>query len=203
MTAVVALLSGACNDNPGPGPGPVTTLVGQVTGKDAVDAVVAIVADGQTVTYYSCGGPTSVSTLTKWIEEATESSDGSISGQAGGWSMVGNLLDGTGEVTTAEGEMLSWHADPVQPGTLAGLFRADDIEGGRIGVVVTQPTSTATKSFQGVWVGSGTHPMAIVDSNPQEFSGEIVVQVDFGTGSGKQPIHLKRDAVSLSLSAHK
>ncbi len=143
-SALISLLAAGCalGDE---GASPVSA-VGTVAG---TDAVVGASTEGGLVTFYLCGGPSSYDTATRWFVGAGDAS-GAFTLKRDGWTVTGDLGQGSGEVTSPDGETRAWRTHPATPGTLEGLYATVD-SGCRTGAVILQPDASAEPRLQGAW----------------------------------------------------
>jgi hypothetical protein len=171
LAAVLAGLGVGCSSETAPG---APTFVGTLTGKDAV---VGAVAEGDDVSFYVCGGASTYSTMTRWIQ-GTARADGSLDLLSKGWRVTGNLEVGAGELE-GEGVTYSWQVHP-STGPLEGLYETVD-SGCRTGAVVGDFGDGVGTRLQGTWCDTSNRfaqvtPIAI---SPQG------IQIDVLTGLSK------------------
>lgn len=147
-TALISLLAGGCalGDAGASPPSAVGTVVG-------TDAVVGASTEGGLITFYLCGGPSSVATSTHWFV-GTGDASGAFTLKREGWTVSGDLGQGAGEVTSPEGETRAWSMHPATPGTLEGLYSTLD-SGCRTGAVILQPDAASEPRLQGAWCNDG------------------------------------------------
>jgi hypothetical protein len=147
-TALISLLAAGCalGDEGSSPPSAVGTLVG-------TDAVVGASTAGGLVTFYVCGGAGSIDTATRWFVGAGDAS-GAFTLKRDGWTVTGDLGQGSGEVTSPEGETRAWNTHPATPSTLEGLYSTMD-SGCRTGAVILQPDASAPPRLQGAWCDDG------------------------------------------------
>jgi hypothetical protein len=121
--------------------------VGAVAG---TDAVVGAVSDGARVTFYLCGGPKSLATLTRWWRGDVDASGGyQLSAEDGEWTVRGHLGGGAGEIHTDDGRTLAFETRAVA-GPVAGLY--DALDGAcHTGAVVGDLDGDGATRAQGVW----------------------------------------------------
>jgi hypothetical protein len=160
--------------------------VGAVEGSDVR---VGVANRDDTALLFFCGGSESYATRTRWFT-GNGVLGAPFSFSEGGWSIEGAVESGgsiAGSVQTETDDAGRWSAEPVDPGTLAGLY-----EGvapcGRLGLIVTQATASDEPSGQGAclriegelaiveqvnpirleWVGDQHELSVTVDSAPNE-----------------------------------
>lgn len=161
-------------------------FVGTVSGSDAR---VGVVATDRSARIFFCGGASSVAAMTHWLPSVPIDSQGKATQpkDAAGWSMGGQVAATgvSGMVTPAGGVALAFRADPVTPGTIAGLY-----EGfgpcGKLGLIVAQSSTGDEATGQGACVPAtgGASPEQVNPIRPIERAadGTIPVVVD-GTQS--------------------
>jgi len=123
--------------------------VGSVLG---TDAVIGRVSDGQQVTFYVCGGPTTYGTMTRWFSGVDDVS-GAVSLEKDGWYVESDPGGHSGRLIPPEGPALAFEGHAARFGTPEGLYSAVD-EGCRTGAVVVQPPGAKGPAVQGAWCGS-------------------------------------------------
>src|SRR6185295_6007539 len=121
------VLVGGCGDADVPGAegSDEAVYVGAVAQAES-DAVVALVARGDQVSFYVCGGAATVETRTHWLAGSVASH--ALQVEDAGWSASGALDSelATGSLVTADGATLDWSAQRAAPGTIAGLYATVD-----------------------------------------------------------------------------
>jgi hypothetical protein len=131
-------------------------LVGTVADSDAR---VGIVTTTRQARLFFCGGATSYMTATHWFTVDLDSSHQVVqdSGTSGPFSVVGRVDSGgaTGTVVLGDNQMHVFQAAPVAPGTLAGVYEAN-AQCGKVGLIVTQPSSDQAPDGQGACVAPPT-----------------------------------------------
>ena len=101
-------------------------LVGRVNGSDAL---IALVANGNELLAYVCGGPADWQTHTSWFK-GDLSANGSFSLNTDNLWLNGTILGqaARGVLELADGSRLSWQALSPQKDSPAGLYRMADSE---------------------------------------------------------------------------
>lgn len=157
-------------------PGANAVAVGTILG---TDAVIGRVSDGDEVTFYMCGGPTTYSTMTRWFSGVDDAS-GAVSLESGGWQVLSDPGGHSGRILPPEGPALVFEAHDTRFGTAEGLYAA--VDGGcRTGAVVLQPPGAPAPTVQGAWCGGkgGSRFEQVIPILPGEVSaGGIAVNVD-------------------------
>ncbi len=185
--AVAATCVAACGSaSPGSAPAAARVFVGTVTGSDAR---VGVVATDRTARIFFCGGASSVSAMTHWLPSVPIEPEGKATQpkDAAGWSMGGQVAATgvSGMVTPAGGAAFAFHADPVTPGTIAGLYEGAG-PCGKVGLIVAQSSAGDEATGQGACVPAtgGASPEQVNPIRPIERAadGTIPVVVD-GTQS--------------------
>ena len=170
----------ACDDA---GSGPSGSWVGALEG---TDAVVALVADGDRVLAYVCGGDATRDTHTRWFSGPIDSGDFELF--AGAWSLTGTLTDDgdlTGVVTSPGGDAASFDALGAEQGTLAGLY-VEIASPCSTGLVITQPTVDVLPVAQGAWCLEGGAIGQVVPIMPLLFEGSGVAAELVGISTDAQ-----------------
>jgi hypothetical protein len=148
--ALWAFVAAGCGDESGGAP----AFVGWVTDQGQ-DAVVGVVSDGEGVSFYVCGGPTSYATMTHWFLGAG-AADGTLDLASGGWHVTGDLNKGSGKLQTDLGATLSWTVRPATDG-LEGLYQNTDGGACRTGAVVGDFGDGQGTRLQGTWCDGASH----------------------------------------------
>ncbi|KYF57189.1 hypothetical protein BE04_31495, partial [Sorangium cellulosum] len=120
---------------------------------DGTDAVLAVVRGEGAVTLYVCGGASTYATMTRWFE-GPEDPSGAFSIESGGWTATADPGGGSGRLRTPDGAELAFRARPAAPGSIEGLYAADD-GGCRTGAVVFTPEGAESPALQGTWCAVG------------------------------------------------
>jgi hypothetical protein len=150
LLGAAGLLSALCAGCAGGEAGASDVAVGTILG---TDAVIGRVSDGDKVTFYMCGGPTTYSTMTRWFSGADDAS-GAVSLENDGWQVVSDPGGHSGRILPPEGPALVFEAHETRFGTPEGLYAAVD-NGCRTGAVVLQPPGSSAPIVQGAWCGGG------------------------------------------------
>jgi hypothetical protein len=149
--------------------------VGTVLG---TDAVIGRVSDGQQVTFYVCGGPTTYGTMTRWFSGADDAS-GAVSLEKDGWQVLSDPGGHSGRIVPPQGPALAFEGHAARFGTPEGLYSA--VDGGcRTGAVVVQPQGAAGPTVQGAWCrADGARFEQVIPILPNDVNaGGIAVRVD-------------------------
>lgn len=150
--------------------------VGTILG---TDAVIGRVSDGDNVTFYMCGGPTTYGTMTRWFSGPDDAS-GAISLRSDDWEVVSDPGGHSGRILPPQGPALLFEAHETRFGTPEGLYAA--VDGGcRTGAVVLQPPGADAPTVQGAWCGGGDGSRfeQVIPILPGDvISGGIAVHVD-------------------------
>ncbi len=188
--AVIAACVAACGSaSSGSAPAATRVFVGTVSGSDAR---VGVVATDRSARIFFCGGASSVAAMTHWLSSVPIDSQGKATQpkDAAGWSMGGEVAATgvSGRVTPAGGVALAFHADPVIPGTIAGLYEGGG-PCGKVGLIVTQSSAGDEATGQGACVPAtgGASPEQVNPIRPIERAadGTIPVLVD----GMQSPVH--------------
>jgi hypothetical protein len=149
--------------------------VGTVLG---TDAVIGRVSDGEKVTFYVCGGPTTYGTMTRWFSGADDAS-GAVSLVKDGWQVVSDAGGHSGRIIPPTGPELAFEGHAARFGTAEGLYGAVD-SGCRTGAVVLEPSGSSGPRVQGAWCGNdGNKFEQVIPILPGDVSGGgIAVRVD-------------------------
>jgi hypothetical protein len=149
--------------------------VGTVLG---TDAVIGRISDGQKVTFYVCGGPTTYGTMTRWFSGLDDAS-GAVSLEKDGWRVVSDPGGHSSRIVPPEGPALAFEGHAARFGTPEGLYGAVD-SGCRTGAVVLQPPGAAAPTVQGAWCGGdGSRFEQVIPILPGDVSrGGIAVRVN-------------------------
>ena len=139
-----ALLAGCAGGEVGASDVAVGTILG-------TDAVIGRVSDGDNVTFYMCGGPSTYSSMTRWFSGADDAS-GAVALESDGWQVLNDPGGHSGRIVPPEGPTLVFEAHATRFGTPEGLYAAVD-SGCRTGAVVLQPPGADTPTVQGAWCG--------------------------------------------------
>ena len=158
--------------------------VGTVLG---TDAVIGRVSDGDKVTFYMCGGPTTYSTMTRWFSGADDAS-GAVSLENDGWQVVSDPGGHSGRILPPTGPALAFEAHATRFGTAEGLYAAVD-SGCRTGAVVLQPSGADAPTVQGAWCGG---------SNGSRFEQVIPILPDDVNAAGIA-VHVNVDGIHKAL----
>jgi hypothetical protein len=136
--------------------------VGEITDSDVK---VGVVSDGVKARLFFCGGNETFSTGTRWFNDLNV--DGDVAFEDSTWKVRATLGTKrvTGEVALAGEDSRPFEAEPVAAKTLAGLWEGQG-ECGRLGLVVTQPSTTAKIQAQGACVGDGHQPQQVNPITP-------------------------------------
>lgn len=124
--------------------------VGTVLG---TDAVIGRVSDGEKVTFYVCGGPTTYDTMTRWFSGPDDAS-GAVALEKDGWQVLSDPGGHSGRILPPSGPALAFEGHAARFGTPEGLYSAVD-SGCRTGAVVLEPPGASGPSVQGAWCGGG------------------------------------------------
>lgn len=122
--------------------------VGTILG---TDAVIGRVSDGDKVTFYMCGGPTTYSSMTRWFSGVDDAS-GAVVLESGGWQVLSDPGGHSGRIVPPDGPALVFEAHAARFGTPEGLYAAVDGTC-RTGAVVLQPPGADAPMVQGAWCG--------------------------------------------------
>jgi len=145
-TIVMLLVCGvaACSSSASTTPPVESTYVGAVA---STDVAVGMVSDGSHVALFFCGGPTSVTTSTKWLRFAGSAPSFQIS--LNGWTVVGSFDGSTasGTVDRGDGKPLSWSATRAPAGSVVGLYGFADSSGTSGVVVQSTDPANVTGAF--------------------------------------------------------
>jgi hypothetical protein len=164
-----------------------TVFTGQIEG---TDARVAAVATATHARLYFCGGDSSYETLSRWVPADIGKSGALAPDEASamGWVIQGTLRDGvlSGSLVAGDAGSYSFDAKPVDDRTLAGLYEATS-DCGKVGVIVSQPSTKDTPQAQGACISNGTVDVDIHQVNPvtplvKDAKGAIRVTVEGITG---------------------
>jgi hypothetical protein len=152
-------------------------LVGEV---EDSDVRVGVLAGGDRLRVFLCGGPTSYETATRWVRTELEpGGDFHFSSDELALELTGTLVDGELEAELiSDGERAVLSARRVRPDTLAGLYEAR-AECGTVGLIVAQDEPDSEPSAQGACVGDGHLPDQVNPIKPisRERDGTIAVEI--------------------------
>jgi hypothetical protein len=152
VLALPSLLVVGCASAPGPAPSAAPAYLGTVTAPDGgtgQDAVVGVVSDGSSVSFYLCGGPLSYATVTRWFQGDVTSGQTFTLAPSGGFTGGGDLGAGAGQILTDTGETLAWTVREAA-GADEGLYSA--VDGScRTGAVAGDLDGNGTVRLQGTW----------------------------------------------------
>jgi hypothetical protein len=104
-------------------------FVGDVTNSDAE---IGIVVEGSKGFVFFCGGATSFSTLTRWFRGDVSLASFTLTDASGAKATGALQSDGvtvTGTYDLGDAGSLAFTAKEIAPGTVAGLYEANDAEG--------------------------------------------------------------------------
>jgi hypothetical protein len=147
----VLACSAACGSSGGGPTSTTTRFVGTVDGTNVV--VGLVVTDGQALLFF-CGKGETLTTLTHWMHgavtlgQAFELTDGTARATATATPSASHL-SGT-FIASASGKPMTWSADLVTGGTLAGIY-TDQLSEGLVALIVLQSSSSATPMAQGAF----------------------------------------------------
>lgn len=158
--------------------------VGTILG---TDAVIGRVSDGDKVTFYMCGGPTTYGTMTRWFSGLDDAS-GAVSLENDGWQVVSDPGGHSGRILPPEGPALVFEAHATRFGTPEGLYAAVD-SGCRTGAVVLQPPGAAGPTVQGAWCGG---------SDARRFE-QVIPILPGDVSSGGIAVHVDIDGIRKAL----
>jgi hypothetical protein len=154
--ALVSALGCAANVAPTVEPVSPRVFVGTVSDSDAR---VGIIATATRARVYFCGGDTSYTSLTRWltadIDSAERASLKPATSDDWGLDFVLGTHDVSGMLDAGAAKPYAFHATEVVPGTNAGLYEAT-APCGKVGLIVVQPSKTASALGQGACIESGT-----------------------------------------------
>lgn len=139
-----ALLAGCAGGEAGASDVAVGTILG-------TDAVIGRVSDGDKVTFYMCGGPSTYSSMTRWFSGMDDAS-GAVALESDGWQVLSDPGGHSGRIVPPQGPTLVFEAHAARFGTPEGLYAAVD-SGCRTGAVVLQPPGDDAPTVQGAWCG--------------------------------------------------
>lgn len=149
-------------------------LVGEVEGSDVR---VGVLASGDQLRVFLCGGPSSYASATHWVRTALDAS-GDLRFSSDALQLEGSLADGVldAELITDDERALV-RARAVHADTIAGLYEAQ-AECGTVGLIVTQDTPDSSPTAQGACVGDGHLPDQVNPIKPISLEqGAIAVEV--------------------------
>jgi hypothetical protein len=149
----VLACSAACGSSSGGPTSTTTRFVGTVDGTNVV--VGLVVTDGQALLFF-CGKGETLTTLTHWMHgavtlgQAFELTDGTASATGTATATTSaSHLSGT-FMESASGKPMTWSADLVTGGTLAGVY-TDQLSEGLVALIVLQSSASATPMAQGAF----------------------------------------------------
>lgn len=181
VTAAVALLG--CSESPR-----ASSFVGLSADSDVVFA--AVEEDGA-VRAYTCGGPATYDSRSRWFEGDLDAS-GALSIAKQGWTLQGSLEGSSPkvELTPPSGEPVSFAVRPAD-GALEGLYDAVD-SGCRTGAIVW--VEGGATRLQGTWCDDADHFAQVTPVTPIEARDQgIAVRVDLSSlGLGTRDLVVKR-----------
>jgi len=163
LACLLALTAG-CSD-PSSAAGVETHSKSWVGAVDGSDIAVGIVFAKQQAVLFFCGGDDSYRVATHWFSGAlTEGAPFSLSDAS--WSVNGEQQQGvlTGTVANA-GELRNFTANPVIPGTLAGVYDARS-PCGHVGLIVRQDSPSDEPAAQGTCLRSIAGEVVVEQVNP-------------------------------------
>jgi hypothetical protein len=191
--ALAGVAASGCAGAESVDPAPVSAplYVGNVSG---IDALLAVVVDGEELVAYVCGGSSSFATHSRWFRApAGDAREREIDLENDGLSLVGSL-DGSGargELREADGTIRSWTAAALHGG-VAGLYAVED-EGCLTGVIVGASEEGADPPAQGTWCNAAGERAQVTPLRPillQDRGFEVSVTVG---GKSRQlfvtPVH--------------
>jgi hypothetical protein len=193
--AMVPAASGCSSAAPARQAGDAAPLV-YVGALSTTDAVVGLEVGPGGWVFYSCGGPTSLETLTHWFSGGPRAADGFSGGPAGGnleLARDGWLLEGhpeesagwAGTLTDPQGTVRSWNAARLTGDTLSGVYNS--IENGcRTGLVLSQTTPGGAIRAQGTWCDGAGHFLQVTPIEP-------VIRTDWGIHASVSAAGFVRD----------
>ena len=133
----------------------VSVLVGELSDSDVK---LGVIANPQRARLFFCGGPDSYEDMTRWVV-ADLDRDAAFELESDDWRLSGRIDDGalSGRLERDGEDGADFIARLIEPDTVAGVYEAMD-PCGRVGLIVTQPSSDETATAQGACVGPGHLP---------------------------------------------
>jgi len=153
--AVPLLLSSvaSCGSSSAAPMGGTSTFVGSVEG---TNLLVGLVVTNDEALLFFCGAGKTLATETHWMHGAvtvgqsfnltdgTATAAGAAAGGSGATHLTGTLME------SASAKPLTWSADLVSGGTLAGVY-THQLSEGLVALIVEQPTAKAMPTAQGAF----------------------------------------------------
>lgn len=165
--AVLACFAAGCAGDESPRraePSP-RAWVGEVQG---TDIKVALADRGDSVALFFCGGDDSYTDSTRWFSEGALLGE-PFSFTEDGWSIDGGIdervFSGSLKTDIETDIARNWMAEPVAPGTVAGLYEGD-APCGKLGLIVTQATVDDAPTGQGACLRVENSDVIVEQVNP-------------------------------------
>ena len=171
-----------------------STFVGSVEG---TNLLVGLVVTNDQALLFFCGAGQTLTTETHWMHgavtvgQAFNPTDGTASAMAGAASGGSGATHLTGTLMeSSSAKPLTWSADLVSSGTLAGVY-THQLSEGLVALIVQQPTANAMAKAQGAFhVLKAKEAILQVTPLSPLMVGEKGLAVDVVVGGVKQEVFL-------------